>query len=369
MSQKPAKPKDATGVDRRDVLRVGAAGALAAGAAGSGGCAALDALDRTGLAQPDGALSETDVRRWCTELDVGLAAIDRGKSLSHLLPGVDLDDPLERAEMKRIDTLGRKALRGLTFASMVTALPEEHRSHPEVTRRVAQYQPELDEAVLGMSAELASQTREDNRALQRELKRNPDLPLKVAALLDGPARELGVPRQSRKQMKRILATVGWRLQRQSPEAVFDEYVTKVKKLAGQSGQLAEYQRALATASLERSLFAQGRPPVAYLGQDWKAESSEKGPLPKTGKTPLKPLQPEDKRQLRRASRELTAGGIVLGVGLATFGAAAVAAFGLGLVPVGLALMTIGGVIVLSGIITLIVGGVRRSRARKRARAK
>ncbi len=363
-SSSPQGPK---GMKRRAVLKLGAAGAAAAGAASSG-CAVLDALGRTDLTAQGASgppLGEDAIRAWCKRLDTGMRVIETGRGLTHLLPGVDPEVPADRKEARRVDALSRKALRGLTFASMYTQLPEQNREHPLVHARAARYAPELDDAVMSMTAEMAAQTPEDHTALREELRKDPDLPLKLASVFDAPARELGVPPPSRAQMKHILGTVGWRLQKQSPDTVFAEYVGKVEKIAARCGQKEELQRRVATAALERQLFAGAAAPSPRTPPHVALRDPEvpKDDTPAPRKSPP-PLQAERRRQkLALAHRELTAGGIILGVGLATFGAGAAAVWGAGLFA-GAVAMTVGGIVLLIGLITVIVGAVRRSHYRK-----
>lgn len=343
-----------TGMGRRQLLELGIAGGTLAAASS---CSLVGALGPSDLLGDDRALGEAEIRQFVGRLDSGLEVIAKGPSLSHLIPGSGQASPAWHARAREMDGLGRKALGALTFTGMYRCLPPESRQHPEVRRRLDAMMPELDEAVFGTTAALAATDTAERAALQAHLKVDPDLPLRLYSLFDAPARELGVPRESRQQMRRILGNVGWRLRKQSPSLLIDEYVAKVEKAAAHHGQTEQLKRYLATAAFESALWRDQA--TSLITSPGAVAARDPGP-PSRARPPTarrSPLEPE-KPALVQEGRMVTAGCWLLGIGAMTLGAGAAAIFGGGLFT-GAVIMTAGGIILLVGIITALAGGIRR----------
>jgi hypothetical protein len=309
-------------------------------------------VDRAALGAGPPLSAEALARR-LKQTDVALQVIATGPTPGFLVPPAAARSPGLRAEVARVDRLSRQALAALTWSGMYRSLPTENQQDPEVEQRLDRMLPALDDAVFGMSATLAATDRSERAALQASLRREPDLPLRIADRLEAPARILDVAPASRAQMRRIIASVGWRLQKQPPSLLFDEYVAKVERVAAAHGQLEQLRRYVTVASTGAAIW---RNPAAWV----QVGDYTEGPrvVGEPPGTKASPLQREDPA-LRRARAELTAGGVVLGLGALIFGGGAVAVAGGGSIG-GAVAMTIGAVLLLVGLITIIVGAWRRS---------
>ncbi len=118
--------------------------------------------------------------------------------------------------------------------------------------------PEMNEAVFGTTALLSSLTTADHQVLQQNLRHNPDAGPQLVAALAGHGEKLGVPGKRREQLRNIVQQSTWRLQKQPPALLIDEYVGKVEKAARMHGQLEELRRYQATAISNRTFWEQQR---------------------------------------------------------------------------------------------------------------
>lgn len=136
--------------------------------------------------------------------------------------------------------LGRAALRSLYFTGAFMEFEEHERLHPGVQERMRRLQPEMDEAVLGMSRLLESMTPADHKALREELKRDPDAGLRIGERLQEVAAEDGMSFSRRVDLRVALDDFMRRMRAQNPALVLEGYTEKAKRL--QRTQLSELER-------------------------------------------------------------------------------------------------------------------------------
>jgi hypothetical protein len=128
--------------------------------------------------------------------------------------------------------------------------------------------------------------------------------------------------------------------------IYNEYTSKVEKLAAQNGLAEEFKRRL-TAKAGEKLFWEKPQDLAALAEQWEGLESGAVAGAASGK--------------RRYPRTLTTGAIMMGVGAAA-GLAGLAAGPGAFMAVSL---TVGSILVFVGLIVVIVGGIRRSQIDKR----
>jgi hypothetical protein len=176
------------------------------------------------------------------QMEARLARVDRRMaqfSALELIPR-----PPENPEEEELFTsrakVGRAALRSLYFTGVFMELEEHERLHPGVQERMRRLQPEMDDAVLGMTALLESLTPADYRALQAELKKDPDAGLRIGERLQEVAAEDGLGFSRRVDLRLALDEFMRRLRAQNPGIVLDPYTKKVRRV--QATQLTELER-------------------------------------------------------------------------------------------------------------------------------
>jgi hypothetical protein len=136
--------------------------------------------------------------------------------------------------------LARAALRSLYFTGVFMELEEHDRLHPGVQERMRRLQPEMDDAVLGMAELLETMTPADCRALQAELKKDPDAGLRIGERLQEVAAEDGLGFSRRVDLRLALDEFMRRLRAQNPGLVLEPYAKKVRRF--EAAQLSEMER-------------------------------------------------------------------------------------------------------------------------------
>jgi hypothetical protein len=375
---------------RREFLHAGAAAGIAA--VSSGGCVltsrAFEDFSTGSLAGLPGFLDGVDRT---------MDKIGQARLIGGLVPDLPADAPeSERARWSEAEALARKSLRTLYLAGVVKELSPRALQHHEVQRRIVEAAPEMDEAVLGSSALLASASEGDRRAIQSELRRDPDLGLRISSELNDAARASGTTLPIRLKMRGMVTHLSWRMRVQSPSLLFDEYVDKARRVAVRSGPAEAIRRELAARLSEEAFWRheervatlvaklQDEPGTVPLGS--RPASRPAGALPPEaepappvagparairGVEPVVPPEESPRATAERRSRigrgMMIGGGVGAGVGAALLGiggvlvgsAASLSGAWIG----GAIMMTVGGVLVLAGLIVLIIGAVTRSRAR------
>jgi hypothetical protein len=212
---------------RRELLT----GALAAAA---GGCAAQQAG---------------------SSIEVGGAVTKLDRSLGRI------SDPFQgfvRRETGRSDAVIPEAERELVSGSLKSLLllgtlrdlPRDARSHPEVQARAAALMPESGRSLYGMTMHMQQMVPAERIAMQREIARDPSLPLRAAEHLDRLAGvgELG-PR-SRYHLRSIATDAAWRLGHQPVSLFLDDTTARVTKAVARAGERSASEREWLAARMQ-----------------------------------------------------------------------------------------------------------------------
>jgi hypothetical protein len=280
--------------------------------------------------------------------------------------------PLNAEEEELFGTrtrVSRAALRTLYFTGAFMELEEHERLHPGVQARMARLQPEMDEAVDGMTTYLEKLTPEDHRKLQEELKRDPELSLRIGEQLQSVAKEDGMGFSRRMDLRVAIDDVTRRMTAQNPSLVFDPYVRKTRKIQANPGTIEERERAIQIRAGEKAFWDfQQRSAAHVLAWDEAYSTRPRIDLaslehtyPDVDAPPLKDDPTEKPRKVMRV------GGYLMGAGFGTaalggifylIGAAVGPAASGGFFTTALVLgVTIGPALLIAGLIVLIVGGI------------
>jgi hypothetical protein len=183
---------------RRDFLKAGVAGAVGA-TAQSANASAAPPLDPAAM---EGKLEKLDRRMaWFSESD--------------LVPREARTD-VEAALFARRRDLTRRACRTFYFTGAFLDLTETDQMHPGIQERIARMQPEMDHTVADMADLLADLSPEERKAIQQELKDQPQLGGQIGETFHRIAVEDGFGLAPRLDMRLAFADLTQRLKAQNP---------------------------------------------------------------------------------------------------------------------------------------------------------
>ncbi len=246
----------------------------------------------------------------------------------------------------------RSSMKTLLFADLLKDLDDSQKADPELAATMREHVHEVDYAVKGALDWVTSLDPDDVRYAQERLRNEPDLPMKLAEKLDSMAGENGIGRRQRRQMRKMVSHLQWRLQRQPLQLVLDDALDKTERRFASLAQQA-------SSSAFLNLDTEG------LGglDEWAAHSdeferefllrSEEGRDPQTGRLTHEGLKTRAKRRLRLA-------GLwgVVGAGLILVGAAT-GEVGVVLILAGLFPMTMATVLFFVAIVTYLLAAERK----------
>jgi hypothetical protein len=309
-STHPRAPR--TRLNRRKLLKGGVAIGGTAGALASPGCAHGPYLDADELPLPDPAVVEGIV----ASLDRRLAWIDQQSLPPSLIPrpGRPLS-PEQQERAARWTTLFRQSVRTLYVTGRFLDLPDEIKIHPDVQERVLAAQPEMNEAVFGVTELLESLGPADHRGIRATLRARPDLGEQLAGLLDEPAREDGIPFKRRMSVRSIALGLTERMAAQSPALTIDPYVRRVRKLEARPPTDEDHER-LMIARMGEQKFREHERRLAALSSQWqrqRAQNAAPAAHPPTESPP--PARAAQPQPPSRGKRTLSAGGKIMGFGV------------------------------------------------------
>lgn len=348
-------------MDRRDLLKLGALASV-----GNSGCASL-------ISNP-GAVGAGRMDDFLASFDATMAAIGGTKFLQHLLPASPGDELQARANAGEV--LSRQMYRSMFLVGTLQELPAEQRAHPGVQQRLRDSLGEMDDAVFGMTSMLEGLTPSERTHVSKALRDDPNLGMQIMGSVDEQAAGFGVSLKQRTKLRALSAQACARL-KQSPDLAIAEYTGKVRKVQARHGARAEAERRTA-AAIGSALLWQGDDgaPGAVGGE---APSS---PPPKQGASydscrtsaDCRPgLACVGTRELRGgqwdpglcksgpadptpSDRIVTAGAIIMGLGLAAVGVGGL----IQLTGTSYALavgVTVGAILGIIGLVVLIIGGI------------
>jgi hypothetical protein len=330
-------------MNRRDVLKLGAVAGTASG------CATVLSAEAPVVPDSLGALF--------AKLDGQLRRLEGEPLLPSLLGDAPNKDAADRAPwFQEGDRLARQTLKAFLVAGTFQSLTAEQWQQPLAVERLQAAMADLDEGMLGVTAMLEGMTDRDKRALGEQLRKNPDLGMRIMGAIDERAGEYGVSAEGRLKLRSASATTMSRL-RQSPDLHITDTTTKLRKLEVRHGVAEEARRRLGVSMLSMALFDQQSPEQPASGG--AAPLSPPPPPPSVEALPeveavdagVQPVGETLEQRQARSRRttgiiSMTVGGVALGLtALAIFSGFTSNVFG----------ATIGVLLGVTGLVALIVG--------------
>jgi hypothetical protein len=286
-----------------------------------------------------------------SEVQEFLARLERQLSLIREAPPVTdtfafpASVPSDRK--RRAQVLTQNALRTLLLAGSFADLPLDGRVHPAVQARVMDHMQEMDDATQAMRSFLEGLTPTERADIGRALRDDPELGMNVVAAIDTEALEVGVSMQRRLHMRRLAAHICARMKQSTP-LLLEDTLRKVEKVAALDTDLVAAERRM-LAQLGETRFTRLRDDVSHAQARWRVASSGAS-LSDGAHWGSPPIPPP-----RRGVAALTTGGILMGFG-ALHGLLGLALLNTEAVALGLTIgFTLGGILFIGGLITLIVG--------------
>jgi hypothetical protein len=226
-------------VDRRGFLANTSLGA--SGLAAAGTPALVSAAERGGslLYSMDDYMA-----RW----DSGLERIGQW-SFADLFPEA-------RSLRSRDEDLARKSMQALFTTAMFTDLPIESQVHAGVQNRMWRAQSTMDEAVGGMKDFLEDQTPGDLARVRSLLGDDPEVVRRISGFFDLEAGRAGLSDARRRATRDLFTQVGWRLEKQPPSILIEEYLAKVEKITASDVDAEARQRWLVSKVGEKAFWIQ-----------------------------------------------------------------------------------------------------------------
>jgi hypothetical protein len=375
-------------IERREILKLAAATCLASAGAG---CAspsrsapatpATVASVATQLdpAAADALLAKIDARmEWLRTASLP----DDVLPLSRMARGAATD-----AEVESTGTLVRKSIRTLYLTGRFLDLPDTMKVHPGMQARLRAIQPEMDDAVLGMTARLERMTPDDHRRVQAQLQKDDLFGEHLAHVLEKTAAGDGLSFQRTFGVRSATLELSQRMAAQSPSLIVDPLVRKVRRIEAHPRSDAEEARRLAARIGEEAFWAhQDR--VALLHEAWAMRLGSTDALATTSyvwpssappagaahatyqgdyNEAFPPAPPAASRPATPGQRTMGAGGIVMGFGLGSValglifaGVSSATATSSLIIPALILGVTIGPILLVAGLIVVIVGAVMKA---------
>lgn len=314
---------------RRDLLALGATGA---------------ALGATGCGPSPGALEamapEVPPETFLAMLDRQLPAVDRARFVDGLVGRALAGRALSPAAQQTVDdndATMRRMLRTLLITQGFRELPKSTQVAPPVQERMLGHMEEVDASIFEVTSRLAAMSPDDRRGLRDTLRARPELPMEIAAAIDGHAAAAGITAGRRAQLRSMMANAAFRLKHGDPSAMIDEYVAKVERFRGQTATDAK-ALALAETYGQRAFWQYQR----HL---------QTAPGATAPVAPANPAAPGE----RPGQWSMRAGGYMMGTGVVVFGVSLLLVDTAGGFVFG---VTVGAVLFAVGLIFLVVGALR-----------
>ncbi len=373
---------------RRDVLKVGAIGAVGVATASvAGGCAATPPARNP-------ADVDREAKSFIAMLDKQLGLVDHVNPVEEAVYrayGTAQPDHV-KAKVAEHDGLFRRVLRTLFVTQAFRDLPKETQLHEAVQQRVGSHMDEVDATVFELTDFLARRSHDERTKLREVMREKPEIAMDLGEMLDERAGRMGILKERRKQMRTAMREVTFRLKTESPGSIIDEYAAKVERLRGTDGKSAlalslaekigqrafwKYQHLLAQPGAPQGSPGPGSgqpgpgsgqpgPGSGQPSQPWQTGGpsgapGQAWPNGQPAGPPAGYMQQPPPQQVYQPppAREpgvlpMKVGGVMMGIGVVTFGISAALVDTSDAALVGL---TVGSVLVGVGLIVLIVGAL------------
>jgi hypothetical protein len=398
-------------MDRRTLLKTGAAGSISAGVAGTlgiDGCAHLPPVDSDDSLL--GSLDAKGAERYLRKMDRRLAWIDTDRGGSVMPPLPPQRSPERQAEYDRLERLFRVSAKSLYVTGCFLEAPEQFQAHPGMQARMMAAQGVMDEAVFGTTDMLESLTPDQHQRIRQTLRDKPEIAEDLARLLDAPAKADDMPLKRRYLLRSGILDLATKMQAQSPALVIDPYVRKVRRIqARDPATLAADSSRLAAARIGEEAFWAHQERLAKLAVAWERKlaladagaPATAAPHPASAPPPPEPYEPppsatpsamppsatpppakqigdsqsptgpkpppQPAHQPTSGQKTLTAGGHIMGYGLGSIGVGILFAglFSLTHVvafawPALILGITVGPILLVIGLLVVIIGAIIRA---------
>jgi hypothetical protein len=279
-------------------------------------------------------------------MDTTLAVMKQASLVHELMPD-GLPHALDEGMLAGHEDFLQRGVRSLYVSGIFLDQPEYARAHAGLQERVTQTLPDMDRSVQDSYALLASLDHEQHAQVREVLRKQPDLGMRVAEVLDARAAEVGISRKRRLQIRTAAVEIGTRMRRQHPTAVVQEYLTKTEKVYERHGK-TDLNREVAARVGEQMFWAR----VAQV--DPGVAPQRPTPMGPTGAEPPAPGGPPSKP----VEGALRASAWMFGIGAAS-GLGGILLVDAG-VFAGVFAITLGVVLFIAALITLIVGAAIRA---------
>jgi len=275
------------------------------------------------------------------DMDDYLARVDSGLDLiARWKPTADFPD--FEGDRARMDDLAPKSLRTLYITGMLADLPREGQLHAGMQERVWNMMPEMDQATEGTEGYLKTRSERELDELQQTLRAHRTLGIDIFEALDGHAAVCGVSKERRLQTRVLFTDAAWRLRNQSPALLIDQTIQKAQR-AAETDFRRESREDLIAARIGEGVF-------------WAEQGRSDDTLTVAGTPHSDSVQYESLRR-KRISR----GARMMGFGLVLGGVSA------GLTAAGatpfIFVASVGALILIIGLITILIGLATSSSAR------
>lgn len=312
---------------RRDVFKLGA-GVAAGFALGGTGCAL------PGVRQDGDRLVPEDMEAFLGGWDASLAKTRESRfveSFAENAAGGHLTEEMRQA-LAPSEKLFQDMLHAMLLTQSFRDLSQEAQLHPAVQDRMARQLGAVDATVMAVTDRLAALDQGQKTEIQRLLAEKPDLTMRIAETLNEEAARAGVTRNRRIQLRGMMTHASFRLGKNDPGTVIDEYVGKVRRAT--DPDRIQYLASRSAAIAGSRAFFQSRGGSGFSDSEADPSFSESA---------------------RPGMKAVHFGAWMLGIGAVTFGfsslmvASDVFPFVFG--------MTAGAVLFAIGLISLIIGGI------------
>jgi hypothetical protein len=335
-------------MERRELLKAGAAvGAAALTSSCVTGRSRASASSATSTVPLPIPHAEMDAL--VSRMDATLAAMKQA-SLAHELAPDGLPQELDKGVLAAHEDFLQRSMRSLYVSGIFLDQPEHARAHAGLQERVMQTLPDMDSSVRDSYVLLASLDDEHHTQVREVLRKQPDLGMRVAEVLDARAAEVGISRKRRMQIRAAAVQISTRMNRQHPTAVVEEYLAKTEKVYERHGE----------SKLSRQIAARAGEEL-FWGRVAQVSTNEATPRSRSA-TPAKAATavPEES-QPKPGDGALRASAWMFGIG-AVSGISGLILVGVG-VSVGVFALTLAVVLFIIALITLIAGSSIRAISR------
>ena len=348
-------------LERRELFR------LAAAAAAMGAQAGCAPGQRPAPASPADMASRLDpaaAEALLAKIDERMAWIDRASLPDDVLPMSKMPrNAAAEAELARTGPLVRKAIRTLYFTGRFLDMPAEMKVHPGVQARLRAMQPEMDDAILGMTERLEHMTPEDHSRMQDHLRNDSGFGDRLARVLERTATDDGLSFQRSFGVRSATLQLTERMSAQSPALVADPLVSKVRRIQAHPRSDAEEARRLA-ARVGEEAFWEHQDRLAVLHEAWMIRL---GTAQAANAATTAASVPSTEPPSSPGKNTVSTGGRMMGFGL---GSVALGLIFAGIyaatqsIPIGITALvlgvTIGPILLVAGLIVVIVGAIMRA---------